>query len=182
MIKSNNLNQSLVSVAISSSPNIFENIFTGGENQEEGHQLTGIVYSTGGSGICAKNSFINFQNPSLPPILIRYASQGGVGPRLLGNTFTDCVAANIPQQDCYGVSSLEDETEMNNMVGNNVKRGNIRLCRTCMKTLPCLMCKECKSAYYCGEACQAQDWEEHQEFCTNYSQAKGQKTGAAPPK
>ena len=166
LIKVNKLNQSRISVAASSSPNILENIFTGGQI------FPGIDYGAGGSGICGRNSFINFQNPSRPPILIHSASQGGVGPRLLGNVFTDCVATNIPDQDYFGVSSSENEAEVNNSIGKKVKRGNIRLCVNCKKTGPCVLCKGCKGIYYCDEKCQTQDWRRHQKFCTSYSEAK----------
>ena len=146
------------------------NIFTGA-NQSEDAKLTGIEYTNGGSGECAKNSFINFKNPDQPPVKI-FSSLGGVGPRLMDNKFTGCVASNNSDHEFRGVSSTEDETRINNMTGDNVKRGDIRFCCYCEKPGPCVLCNGCKTEYYCDEECQKQDWKSHQEFCTSYSKAK----------
>merc|ERR550519_2880609 len=78
----------------------------------------------------------------------------------MGNTFTDCVKENVRDQDFFFVCSVEDETELNIKLGDNITRGNIRLCVTCKKSGPCVMCKACKSVYYCDDVCQAQDWGE----------------------
>ena len=116
-----------------------------------------------------KNSFINFKDPDQPPVTI---FQGGVGPRLIGNTFSDCVEAGNRYKNVSGVSSSEGENKMNDLIGDNVKRGKIRRCRNCKKTGSCVLCSGCKTVYYCDEQCQKQHWGEHQEFCIKYSKAK----------
>ena len=176
LVKWNKLNLCRIMVGTSCSPNVFENIFTGQNQAEcEDAKLTGIFYYSGGAGVCAKNWFNNFKNPDHPPIMIESSSQGfvDVGPRMLANTFSDCVPSNDrTHQDLYAVSSSEEEEKMNSIVGNKVRKEDTRGCVNCKKIVPCVLCKECKSVYYCGRQCQLQHWEIHQEYCTGYSEMK----------
>jgi len=178
LIKFNKLNLCTLIVRDSSNPNIFENIFTGEISLKVNpKQLPGILYNNG-SGLCANNSFINFQNPLQPPIGItdNLISQG-VGPRLNGNKFMDCFTAAFCRHHAgtrgpmghFFIRSSEDETTMNNIIGNKGEKSANRMCTKCKKYVPCVLCKQCKMYYYCGEQCQKQDWDSHQSFCTSYA-------------
>ena len=44
-----------------------------------------------------------------------------------------------------------------------------------------LKCKRCKSAFYCGRACQTKDWKEHKKTCCKNKSAAKASAGDGPP-
>ena len=63
----------------------------------------------------------------------------------------------------------DDDDNLNNELSNiNIKSGSSRHCLYCLKAVESsLRCSKCRTALYCGRACQEKHWPVHKNICIN---------------